>query len=40
MIEAAPTRDYDNNWGDPQLFIRTVWPGLVARARELGVSIV
>ena len=40
MIQAAPTHDYDTTWGDPQLFIRTVWPGLVARARELGVSIV
>jgi len=40
MIQAAPTHDYDITWGDPQLFIRTVWPGLVARARELGVSIV
>jgi len=40
MIDAAPTRDYDGAWGDPVLFIRTVWPGLVQRARELGVSIV
>lgn len=40
MLDAAPTRDYDAAWGDPKLFISTVWPGLVARARELGVSIV
>jgi len=40
MIDAKPTADYDAKWGDPQRFIANVWPGLVARARELGVSIV
>jgi len=40
MIDAAPTRDYDAKWGDPKLFIAQAWPGLVQRARELGVSIV
>lgn len=35
-----PTADYDAKWGDPTLFMNTVWPGLVLRARELGVSIV
>jgi glyoxylase-like metal-dependent hydrolase (beta-lactamase superfamily II) len=40
MIDAAPTRDYDAKWGDPKLFIANAWPGLVWRARELGVSIV
>jgi cyclase len=40
MIAAAPTRDYDAKWGDPKLFIANAWPGLVWRARELGVSIV
>lgn len=40
MIDAKPTRDYDAKWGDPKLFIANVWPGLVQRARELGVSIV
>jgi glyoxylase-like metal-dependent hydrolase (beta-lactamase superfamily II) len=40
MIDAAPTRDYDASWGDPRLFISQAWPGLVQRARELGVSIV
>ena len=40
MIDAAPTRDYDTKWGDPKLFISQAWPGLVQRARELGVSIV
>jgi glyoxylase-like metal-dependent hydrolase (beta-lactamase superfamily II) len=40
MIDATPTRDYDAKWGDPKLFIANAWPGLVWRARELGVSIV
>lgn len=40
MIDARPTRDYDASWGDPKLFIANAWPGLVQRARELGVSIV
>jgi cyclase len=40
MIEAAPTRDFDAKWGDASLFIANTWPGLVQRARELGVSIV
>jgi cyclase len=40
MIAAAPTADFDAKWGDPKLFIANAWPGLVARARELGVSIV
>jgi cyclase len=40
MIAAAPTRAFDAKWGDPSLFIANAWPGLVHRARELGVSIV
>jgi glyoxylase-like metal-dependent hydrolase (beta-lactamase superfamily II) len=40
MIEAKPTKDFDAAWGDPRLFIANAWPGLVYRARELGVSIV
>jgi glyoxylase-like metal-dependent hydrolase (beta-lactamase superfamily II) len=40
MIAAAPTQEYDAKWGDPKLFIANAWPGLVWRARELGVSIV
>lgn len=40
MIAAAPTRAFDAKWGDPALFIANAWPGLVHRARELGVSIV
>jgi cyclase len=40
MIDAKPTQDFDASWGDPTLFISNAWPGLVHRARELGVSIV
>ncbi len=40
MLHAAPTREFDAKWGDPTLFISNAWPGLVQRARELGVSIV
>ena len=40
MLDAAPTREFDAAWGDPRLFVANAWPGLVQRARELGVSIV
>jgi len=40
MLAASPTRDYDPKWGDPRLFVTNAWPGLVQRARELGVAIV
>ena len=40
MVDAKPGQDFDAQWGDPTLFIRNAWPGLVARSRELGVSIV
>jgi len=40
MIAAAPAREFEAQWGDPALFIANAWPGLVYRARELGVSIV
>jgi glyoxylase-like metal-dependent hydrolase (beta-lactamase superfamily II) len=40
MIAATPARDFEAKWGDPSLFIANAWPGLVYRARELGVSIV
>jgi cyclase len=40
MLAAAPTREFDADWGDPTLFVSNSWPGLVQRARELGVNIV
>jgi glyoxylase-like metal-dependent hydrolase (beta-lactamase superfamily II) len=40
MLEAAATREFDSRWGDPGLFVRNAYPGLVARTTELGVHIV
>jgi glyoxylase-like metal-dependent hydrolase (beta-lactamase superfamily II) len=40
LVDKRPAQDYEAAWGDPTLFIRNAWPGLVHRARELGVSIV
>jgi glyoxylase-like metal-dependent hydrolase (beta-lactamase superfamily II) len=40
MLAAAPSRDFDAQWGDPTLFISNAFPGLTQRARELGVNIV
>ena len=40
MIDAKPAQDFDAQWGDPRLFIANAWPGLVHRAREIGVAIV
>lgn len=40
ILSAAATREFDAHWVDPTLFVTNVWPGLVERARELGVSIV
>jgi glyoxylase-like metal-dependent hydrolase (beta-lactamase superfamily II) len=40
MIAAAPLKDLEARWGDASLIIANAWPGLVARSRELGVSIV
>jgi cyclase len=40
MLAAAPSREFDAQWGDPTLFIANAFPGLTQRARELGVNIV
>ena len=45
LAERASRREalwhaFDARWGDPTLFVANAWPGLVQRARELGVSIV
>ena len=40
MIDARPAQDLESAWGDPALFIRNAYPGMVHRAGELGVSIV
>ena len=36
MIEAAPTKDFDAKWGNPERFIRGAYPGLWGHVRELG----
>ena len=33
---AAPTKEFDAKWGDPQLFITNAYPGLWGHVRELG----
>jgi glyoxylase-like metal-dependent hydrolase (beta-lactamase superfamily II) len=36
MIAAKPTEEFDAKWGDPTLFMNSVYPGLWSHARELG----
>jgi cyclase len=36
FIQQQLTRDFDPQWGDPQLFLRNAYLGLWAHARELG----
>jgi len=36
MIAAAPTKEFDSKWGDPELFITSAYRGLWGHARELG----
>jgi glyoxylase-like metal-dependent hydrolase (beta-lactamase superfamily II) len=36
MLAAAPTKDFDAKWGNPELFIRNAYPGLWGHVRELG----
>jgi hypothetical protein len=40
IIAAAPTQEFDAQFGDPALFLKNMYPGLWAHARELGVGIV
>ena len=40
MLDAGETKEFDAQWGDPRLFVTNTWPGLVDRARDLGVHIV
>jgi cyclase len=40
MLAAAPTREFDAQWGDPRLFVANAYPGLVWHAAELGMHIV
>jgi len=36
VIAAAPTREYDQHWGDPELFLTLAYKGLWGHIRELG----
>lgn len=36
MIAAAPTKEFDPEWGDPTLLIANAYPGMVGHVRELG----
>jgi glyoxylase-like metal-dependent hydrolase (beta-lactamase superfamily II) len=36
MIAAKPTKEYDEKWGDPELFITNAYRGLWGHVRELG----
>jgi glyoxylase-like metal-dependent hydrolase (beta-lactamase superfamily II) len=36
MIAEAPTKDFDEKWGNPDLFIELVYRGLWGHVRELG----
>jgi glyoxylase-like metal-dependent hydrolase (beta-lactamase superfamily II) len=36
MLAAAPTKEFDGTWGNPELFITNAYPGMWGHARELG----
>jgi len=36
MLAAAPTKEFDARWGNPELFITNAYPGLWGHVRELG----
>jgi cyclase len=36
MFAAKPTKEFDEKWGDPQLFIYNAYPGLWGHVREIG----
>jgi cyclase len=36
IIDAAPTKDFDERWGNPELFLGNIYPGLWGHVRELG----
>ena len=36
MIAAQPTKDFDEKWGNPQLFISNAYRGMWGHVRELG----
>jgi cyclase len=36
MLAAAPTKEFDGKWGNPELFITNAYPGLWGHVREIG----
>jgi len=36
MLAAAPTKEFDARWGNPELFITNAYPGLWGHVREIG----
>jgi glyoxylase-like metal-dependent hydrolase (beta-lactamase superfamily II) len=36
MLAAAPTKDFDAKWGNPELFVTNAYPGLWGHVREAG----
>jgi cyclase len=36
MLAAAPTKEFDAKWGNPELFITNAYPGLWGHVREIG----
>jgi glyoxylase-like metal-dependent hydrolase (beta-lactamase superfamily II) len=36
MIAAGPTKEFDAQWGNPELLIKNAYPGLWGHVRELG----
>jgi cyclase len=36
MLAAAPTKEFDSKWGNPELFITNAYPGLWGHVREIG----
>jgi glyoxylase-like metal-dependent hydrolase (beta-lactamase superfamily II) len=39
MIAAAPTKEFDAKWGNPELFIKNAYRGMWGHVRELGQII-
>ena len=40
MLDAAPAKEYEAQWGDPTLFIRNTWQAISRRPQEMGVNVV
>jgi len=36
MLAAGPTREFDAQWGNPELFVMNAYRGMWGHVRELG----